>query len=676
MLLACGSLLLNASIYRRNFVAIDDRIGSCWAAVLTPEEALTVEGHGVDPRPSRDGIKLTDVAALQCRKAPSRQHDWFEQIIVMEIFVMLHTKTKMPSSRKMILKHVMSGICTKMNRKMKIPSDVMETPLNRCLHTFDITLLGIGHMVGAGIYVLTGTVAKDIAGPGIVISFLLAGLACLLSALCYAEFGTRIPKAGSAYVYTYITIGEFWAFLIGWNILLEHMIGAASVARAWSGYLDSLLGGVISNTTLSITGEMHEQLLGKYPDFLAFAVCIFYAMVLGIGVRHSALVNTCLTTINLFVMVLIIAAGLYTANGENWSKRGGFLPFGFSGVLAALPDAFSLAGLPWVKYMVSLGAICGMTTTLFGSLFALPRCMYSMAIDGLLFGFLGNVNSKTQIPQVNLVISAFASAVIALLFDLEKLVEFMSIGTLLAYTIVSASVIILRYRPTYEIAASKPLTSPGSQISASTSELTTPASELINLTGTLRVQYSWLGPVFGNCVPGSVVTGAVCVYTFFCCALCALFQVPNRDLQSGIWWTVVFASVFILVMAGSLTVICAHHQNPTNLQFKVPMVPFVPAISILFNIEFMVHLNLLTWLRFFVWMVIGMLVYFLYGIHHSKEGEGTSSYSILMTSSEAGKEKWGSTTKTNLKSVLTHRKSSSGDRSAIIDDDDDDDETE
>ncbi|KAH1016600.1 hypothetical protein HUJ04_007796 [Dendroctonus ponderosae] len=240
----------------------------------------------------------------------------------------------MPSSRKMILKHVMSGICTKMNRKMKIPSDVMETPLNRCLHTFDITLLGIGHMVGAGIYVLTGTVAKDIAGPGIVISFLLAGLACLLSALCYAEFGTRIPKAGSAYVYTYITIGEFWAFLIGWNILLEHMIGAASVARAWSGYLDSLLGGVISNTTLSITGEMHEQLLGKYPDFLAFAVCIFYAMVLGIGVRHSALVNTCLTTINLFVMVLIIAAGLYTANGENWSKRGGFLPFGFSGVLA------------------------------------------------------------------------------------------------------------------------------------------------------------------------------------------------------------------------------------------------------------------------------------------------------------------------------------------------------
>lgn len=150
-------------------------------------------------------------------------------------------------------------------------------------------LLGVGHMVGAGIYVLTGTVARDIAGPGITLSFLLAGFACLLSALCYAEFGTRVPKAGSAYTYTYISIGEFWAFVIGWNILLEHMIGAASVARAWSGYVDSLFGGVIANTTMSITGEMHEQLLGKYPDFLAFGVCLTYALLLG----NSLLTSIC-----------------------------------------------------------------------------------------------------------------------------------------------------------------------------------------------------------------------------------------------------------------------------------------------------------------------------------------------------------------------------------------------
>lgn len=147
----------------------------------------------------------------------------------------------------------------------------------------------------------------------------------------------------------------------------------------------------------------------------------------------------------------------------------------------------------WVKYVVSLGAICGMTTTLFGSLFSLPRCMYAMATDGLLFSFLGDVNSKTQLPLTNVVISGLFSAIIALVFDLEKLVEFMSIGTLLAYTIVSASVIILRYRPTLEPSA-RPATTPGSEIS----EVTTPGSEIGCYTGTLRSEYAWLSPIFGR----------------------------------------------------------------------------------------------------------------------------------------------------------------------------------
>ncbi|GBO99801.1 Cationic amino acid transporter 4, partial [Eumeta japonica] len=202
-----------------------------------------------------------------------------------------------------------------MNRTKPLPVDAMETPLKRCLNTFDITLLGklqvemlgsilvkkklyagIGHMVGAGIYVLTGTVAKDIAGPGVIVSFVLAGVVSMLAAICYAEFGTRVPKAGSAYVYTYISIGEFWAFIIGWNILLEHMLGAASVARAWSGYVDSLLGGWIENTTLSVVGELHDnQLFAHYPDILAFLVCLFYALALAVGVKATALINSILT---------------------------------------------------------------------------------------------------------------------------------------------------------------------------------------------------------------------------------------------------------------------------------------------------------------------------------------------------------------------------------------------
>ncbi|KAK6618466.1 hypothetical protein RUM43_013659 [Polyplax serrata] len=364
--------------------------------------------------------------------------------------------------RKRIIGNMFSNLCSKMNRTKNIlADDAMDTPLKRCLNTFDITLLGIGHMVGAGIYVLTGTVAKDLAGPAIVVSFLLAGMTSLLAALCYAEFGTRVPKAGSAYIYTYCSIGEFWAFVIGWNIILEHMIGAASVARAWSGYVDSLFGGAVSNLTLSVFGEMHVHLLGHYPDVLAFLVCLTYAGLLGVGVKTSAVINSVFTLINLAVMTIVVCIGFYYAKIENWTSDKGFFPFGFSGVIAgaatcfyafvgfdsiatsgeettnpefsipvatvvsmsvvtfgyvlvgaaltlmvpygnidpnaALPQAFANKDLPWINYIVSIGALCGMTTTLFGSLFSLPRCMYAMSSDGLLFSFLGNVNEKTQV---------------------------------------------------------------------------------------------------------------------------------------------------------------------------------------------------------------------------------------------------------------------------------------
>ncbi|KAL1137853.1 hypothetical protein AAG570_009549 [Ranatra chinensis] len=611
----------------------------------------------------------------------------------------------MPGSRHKILGHVFSGFCSKMNRTKQISNseDAMDTPLKRCLNTFDITLLGIGHMVGAGIYVLTGTVARDLAGPGIILSFILAGMTSMLAALCYAEFGTRIPKAGSAYVYTYVSIGEFWAFVIGWNIILEHMIGAASVARAWSGYVDSLLGGAISNATIAAVGELHEQLLGRYPDFLAFAVCISYACVLGTGVKGSAVVNSLLTIVNLAVMVLVIVIGFYYADFGNWTHEGGgFLPYGFSGVVAgaatcfyafvgfdsiatsgeeardpsfsipvatilsmmfvclgyvlvssaltlmvpywaisptaAIPEAFSTLGLHWAKYVVSIGALCGMTTTLLGSLFSLPRCMYSMAADGLIFSFLGKVNKTTQVPMLNLAVSGLSAALIALLFDLEKLVEFMSIGTLLAYTIVSASVIILRYRP--EI-------TPLIREDSSLSEPATPVSGVIVVEfgmgpgGRLRSGWAWLEPIVGTCMPGAAVTASVFIFTCFTAALCFHLHWAAADARQETWWTLLLTTFLIATMIGCLVVIEGHEQSTSSLRFKVPLVPYIPALSILCNIELMAHLNTLTWLRFMIWMALGLLVYFLYGIHHSKENDTSTSYSVLMTSSEAGKVQWG-----------------------------------
>lgn len=340
------------------------------------------------------------------------------------------------------------------------------------------------------------------------------------------------------------------------SLIFLNVSGAASVARAWSGYLDTMVNGAISNATISVTGEIHDSLLSRYPDVLAFLICILASLILAVGVKTSAYINNGLTVLNLLVITLVISLGFYYADTSNWSeKHGGFMPFGMSGVLAgaatcfyafvgfdsisasseeakdpsrsipiatlvsmaivgcgyilvalaltlmvpyyeinadaALPAALGAVHADWAKYAVAIGAVCGMTTTLLGSLFSLPRCLYAMSSDGLLFGFLSDVTNKSQIPISNLIISGVSSAFIALLFDLEKLVEFMSIGTLLAYTIVSAAVIILRYSPDPPAVTEKfgvtQLESPDREDSSATG---TPVTEAGSESSEVSVSYS------------------------------------------------------------------------------------------------------------------------------------------------------------------------------------------
>ncbi|XP_063605515.1 cationic amino acid transporter 4-like isoform X1 [Penaeus indicus] len=665
-----------------------------------------------------------------------------------------------------------------MTRTKQVATDAMDTPLNRCLSTLDITLLGIGHMVGAGIYVLTGTVAKDTAGPGIILSFLLAGFASLLAALCYAEFGARVPKAGSAYVYTYVTIGEFWAFVIGWNIVLEHMIGAASVARAWSGYMDSLFDGALSNATVTYIGTLHAGLLAPYPDFLAFAVTLVYCGFLTLGVKGSAYFNSIFTLINLCVMAFVIVAGMMFADVGNWNTEKGFLPFGVSGVVAgaatcfyafvgfdsiatageeakdparsipqatlvsmsvvtigyimvgatltlmvpyytlnpaaALPDAFAAHGANWAKYVVSVGAICGMTTTLFGSLFSLPRCVYAMAADGLLFSWLARVSDKTKVPVITLILCGFLSALIALVFDIEKLVEFMSIGTLMAYTIVSASVIILRYQPSSRCNIKSPSHS-NTQAASTPGTVTTPTTptsvdDIAKLIpgsdpgegpeerrrwaarsfssasepesdgegGELRSSCRWLLHVVGRQEAGTVATWGVVFFTISSAALCSLLQWGGSHLALPYPspWAIILALLLVAVQVFSVVVILAHRQNNLVLSFSVPLVPLLPLVSIFFNVALMVHLNPMTWIRFIVWMVLGLVLYFAYGQHHSREGEPVSSYSTLLTEpAPAGNTVFGSVQHTLSHVTAKIASAASEDKKPIVDEsqyDDDD----
>ncbi|KAK6014605.1 high affinity cationic amino acid transporter 1 domain protein, partial [Ostertagia ostertagi] len=338
-----------------------------------------------------------------------------------------------------------------------------------------------------------------------------------MSAFSYAEFGARYPRAGSAYTYTYVGVGELCAFGIGWTVILEYMIGNAAVARSWSGYLDVLVNRAISNFTLSTIGTLSsgEGFFGRYPDVMSFLVIWATALIVALGTKSSAGVNTAFVILNLLVTAFITIYGLTFANFSLWigtdeNGKSRFFPFGLGGTLsgaatcffafvgfealatageeaknprrtiplatfgclglvtfvyvvmsgsltlmlpykeinpdAAFADAFDAKGATVAKYIITAGALAGMFNNLLSGIFALPRCVYAMADDGLLFSFLASINRFTKIPLNALIVFTLVNAVIALVFDLETLVDFLSIGTLSAYSMVTACVLILRYQ--------------------------------------------------------------------------------------------------------------------------------------------------------------------------------------------------------------------------------------
>ncbi|XP_051543279.1 probable cationic amino acid transporter [Myxocyprinus asiaticus] len=391
--------------------------------------------------------------------------------------------------------------------------DLHGTKLARVLTTVDLVSLGVGSCVGTGMYVVAGLVAKEMAGPGVILSFIIAAVASILSGVCYAEFGVRVPKTtGSAYTYSYVTVGEFVAFFIGWNLILEYLIGTAAGASALSSMFDSLANHTISRYMINHLGTLNG--LGKgeesYPDLLALLITMMVTVIVGLGVKNSLSFNNVLNVVNLVVWVFMVLAGLFFLSGANW-EDGRFLPYGWSGVMqgaatcfyafigfdiiattgeeaknpntsipyaitaslitclttyvsvsviltlmlpynlidgdAPLMEMFAVHGFLAGKYIVAVGAVAGLTVSLLGSLFPMPRVIYAMAGDGLLFRSLSFVSPHTETPVVACAVSGSLAALLALLVSLRDLIEMMSIGTLLAYTLVSVCVLLLRYQP-------------------------------------------------------------------------------------------------------------------------------------------------------------------------------------------------------------------------------------
>ncbi|KPJ06299.1 Low affinity cationic amino acid transporter 2 [Papilio machaon] len=235
-------------------------------------------------------------------------------------------------------------------RKRVFEPDQLEVSnLRRCLTIWDLTALGVGSTLGVGVYVLVGSVALHFAGPSIILSFLIAAVASFFAGMCYAEFGSRVPKAGSAYIYTYVAVGEFVAFIIGWNMILEGVFGTASVARGLSLYLDSMTNKSMSGWLLQ-AAPIYSPQFSPYFDLFSFLVVLVLGAVLSLGARESSAVNKVLAASNMLVILFIVIAGAFKADSRNWSipgsevpeghGSGGFFPYGAGGTLRGAAVCF------------------------------------------------------------------------------------------------------------------------------------------------------------------------------------------------------------------------------------------------------------------------------------------------------------------------------------------------
>ena len=404
-------------------------------------------------------------------------------------------------------------------------ADMKKSELKRVLTKWGLTSLGIGAIIGGGIFTLTGIAAHNHAGPALALAFIIAAIGCTFASLCYAEFSSILPVEGSAYAYSYGTMGEIFAWLIGWNLILEYMMGATTVAVAWSGYFEKLihLFGIDLPVRLMndpFTAAEKLGIEGWIPSFnlAAFIITWVVTSVLVKGIQESAKANNFIVVLKLVVVIFVIVVGAFYIKIENWTP---FIPpavigadgvehFGWEGVMTAatvvffayigfdavstqageainprkdvpfaiitsliictvlyilvslvltgmvrydtldmkapVAAAFADIGLPWAVFIITIAAVAGLTSVMLVMMLGQSRIFLGMAKDGLLPNFFKTIHPQFKTPWKSTVLIGLVVSIVSALTPIDKVSEMCSMGTLLAFAMISGAVLLLRYQ--------------------------------------------------------------------------------------------------------------------------------------------------------------------------------------------------------------------------------------
>ncbi|CAI9102709.1 OLC1v1001018C1 [Oldenlandia corymbosa var. corymbosa] len=566
--------------------------------------------------------------------------------------------------------------------------------------------IGVGSTIGAGVYILVGTVAREHSGPALTFSFLIAGIAAALSAFCYAELASRCPSAGSAYHYSYICVGEGVAWLIGWALILEYTIGGSAVARGISPNLALLFGG--PDTLPAFLARQTIPGLDVVVDPCSALLVFIVTGLLCIGIKESATVQGIVTFANLCAMIFVIIVGGYLGFKSGWPGYElpvGYFPYGVDGMLAGsstvffayigfdsvasaaeevknpqrdlpvgigvalsicctlymlvsavivglvpyyamdpdtpISSAFAAHGIKWAAYIITLGACTALCSTLLGSILPQPRILMAMARDGLLPSFFSDVNKKTQVPVKSTIVTGLLAGILAFFMDVEQLSGMVSVGTLLAFTMVAISVLILRYVPPDVVPLPPSFQDAIESVAVHYSSAS--GGGAINVENTkIRMSTNEKSPLL-VCKHASadhpILQGATSKH-------CYVLTEENRRKVAG--WTIMLTCVGVLILTCAasnvgllsslrytlcglggalllfgLIVLTSIDQDEARHSFGIsggficPFVPLLPIACILINVYLLINLGSATWLRVSVWLAIGIIVYFSYGRTHS-----------------------------------------------------------